>query len=714
MTLLPRRRFSFSLKLFLLAVLLVGLIGIEHPQHALAANTQPTQVFFLPMPEDMVLASFKKIATTATPAAPMHSVTGISITSDQTVIYYDQWENGYEPDLANPVNIWTSSNPGGTQIWGDQNAANGCPPNRDGRTAMACTDANDVLNAGDVIVLENDVPIPRVSSNILFDARDKIGSTKVVAVTRSVWAATPGTVLTDAVEVYDTTRWGTNYSIPIGQNTSASNMFSYTSLIVSASANNTTVNIDIDGNGTVDVTRVMNQGDVYQVDGGINSGATVTSDNPVQVDLLTGKVGSTYASRWFEIPPSSLWTSSLWTAVGTTVNNYPADVFVYNPGTSALTVNYQTKLGSGSFSVPAKTAYRYEMPLLTGAHFYTSGAPFLAIGTMDSSTTGTDQTYDWGYTLVPDAWLTPSFVAGWAPGTSDYSGNGSPVWVTATKPTTIYVDYGAPSAPATHIAPNGETYDVSYSIGQYKSKQIYGDPAQKSQTGMKVFTTDGTSITGAWGEDPAKAQAGTPYLDAGYTIPPLPTIVISKQASLAVDLNSNGKVDPGDTLLYTVQVRNNGAVTAFNTVVSDTVPTHASYVPGSSTLNGSPIPDDTSPATPFPLDETGYNVPSIAVGGAAIFTYQMTLDNIPPVYTVVANTAQAMANGELLTISLNTPVNSAATQCTANFANSGGGTVTVYQQGNLIYVVVNDGDTKGSGFDLKPRSSTRRLPTARP
>ena len=170
-----------------------------------AASVPPIQVFYLKMPEDLVLNSYKKIYTSS--AGPMHSVTGISITAKDTLIYYDQWENGFGVDLSNPANLWSSINPGGTQIWGDKNAANGCAPNVDGRTGLVCIDANDTLNAGNVIVLENDVPMPRNNSSILFDGRDKIGSTKVISITRSVWAATPGTVLTDAIEVYDTTRW---------------------------------------------------------------------------------------------------------------------------------------------------------------------------------------------------------------------------------------------------------------------------------------------------------------------------------------------------------------------------------------------------------------------------------------------------------------------------------------------------------------------------
>jgi len=155
----------------------------------------------------------------------------------------------------------------------------------------------------------------------------------------------------------------------------------------------------------------------------------------VQINLLTGDIGSTYESRWFTIAPLSQWDSTYYTPVGTTSATYPANVWLYNPNAAAITVNYQTKASTGNFSVATKGVYRFLMPALSGAHFYTSDdSPFFAAGTMDSSSTGANQTYDWGYTLVPESSLTSAFAFGWAPGNATLTGNGSPVWVTAVNP----------------------------------------------------------------------------------------------------------------------------------------------------------------------------------------------------------------------------------------------------------------------------------------
>lgn len=63
----------------------------------------------------------------------------------QSSNYYDQWENGYDPDIANPSNLYSAENPGGTQIWGDGDPANGAPPGF----------PEDIINAGNVIILNN-------------------------------------------------------------------------------------------------------------------------------------------------------------------------------------------------------------------------------------------------------------------------------------------------------------------------------------------------------------------------------------------------------------------------------------------------------------------------------------------------------------------------------------------------------------------------------
>ena len=76
-----------------------------------------------------------------------------------------------------------------------------------------------------------------------------------------------------------------------------------------------------------------------------------------------------------------------------------------------------------------------------------------------------------------------------APGSADGTVDGSPVWVTALANTKLYVDYkGDHPGPLTD--PNGNKYDTNFTVTALQSQKIY-DPS-KNQTGMRVYTVDGT------------------------------------------------------------------------------------------------------------------------------------------------------------------------------------------------------------------------------
>jgi len=128
---------------------------------AFADNPPTVQVYYVPLPESDALTVLDAIHTDADP--PMYTYLSISIGFDSTNVYYDQWEDGYATDIANPSpsELYNGvTNPAGVQIWGNGLAADGCAPNING-VAFACTDGADVLNAGDNIIPHNLVPEPR-------------------------------------------------------------------------------------------------------------------------------------------------------------------------------------------------------------------------------------------------------------------------------------------------------------------------------------------------------------------------------------------------------------------------------------------------------------------------------------------------------------------------------------------------------------------------
>ena len=89
----------------LLSTFLASLTNLLAPV-AQAINPQPIQIFYLTLPEDQVRTSLYAISTAT--GTTMRSVTGLSLTANNTIVYYDQWENGYDLDIANPTNLWNA------------------------------------------------------------------------------------------------------------------------------------------------------------------------------------------------------------------------------------------------------------------------------------------------------------------------------------------------------------------------------------------------------------------------------------------------------------------------------------------------------------------------------------------------------------------------------------------------------------------------------
>ena len=158
-------------------------------------------------------------------------------------------------------------------------------------------------------------------------------------------------------------------------------------------------------------------------------------------------------------------------------------------------------------------------------------------------------------------------------GSSDGSANGSPVWVVPTAATRVYVDYDGDPTTGALTDPNGKKYDVHFDLAALQSQRVY-DP-DKNQTGMRVYSTNGTKLSVAWGEDSAVAGAGNPFLDMGTIVPPLPVVSSSKTAAKV----GTGSIVPGDTIRYTITVRNDGVVILGNVVVKDIIPPGTTYKP---------------------------------------------------------------------------------------------------------------------------------------
>lgn len=158
------------------------------------------QTYFIPFPEQSLLETFVRIQSAA--VSPVNSLISIAVATDGTKIFYDHWEDGFDPDSNSP----DRAGPSPTEIWGDGDPSNGAPPGH----------PTDILNGGDVIILENQVPADPRGTATYFDGGDRVSVTLPIAITRGAYPEGAGSLMAGAVEVFDVSSWGTTHISPVG------------------------------------------------------------------------------------------------------------------------------------------------------------------------------------------------------------------------------------------------------------------------------------------------------------------------------------------------------------------------------------------------------------------------------------------------------------------------------------------------------------------
>lgn len=545
----------------------------------------------------------------------IETIISIAIQRSGSVIYYDQWEDGLEVNLTNPVQA-------STQVWGDDNTANGAPPNLGGR---------DTLLSGDVIILRNIVVLPRNPATLFFDGGDMLTSIGgAIAVSLTFWTAPPGPgiLFTDAWELYPTNRWGTDYRIPIGENLAGTGPnqragFEVVGLNVQAVSDNTTVEVDLNGDGAPDDTVTLNQGQQYNRIGtpsglgpdSILVGARVRSSAPVQVHLFTAYPPSTYEARGYTLVPLNQWTDDYLAP-----RSSDGDFWLYNPHNTSLEVTAQTTTGTTNLVIPANSTLKFPLVGLStasGVRFTsTDGRPFSTLVAFD-----VNQDQDWGYAALPFNRLATQTLIGLGLGnnnTPSGPGNGgtgfeSRVYVTAVEATTVFVDYN-----------NDGLVDASFPVSPLEEVDIT-DPADYDMTGAFLFTDNGTPFAAVWGQDES-APIALPSIDAGTGIVPLPSLLLQKTFKLHDEADCNGTVTLNDTVEFKLQYFNNTANPIRGVIISDDLPTTVSYIPNSIRLNGVYLPDSSS-GTPFVFDEGGYNVGDLPPLGSGSITFDVLIND---------------------------------------------------------------------------------------
>lgn len=464
-TTVVRNRLNLRTVLYL-SMALVFIVSLGFPVlRVTAANPPPAQVYYVTLPEDDLLTLFddNQITLTTYPQviSPIRSVTSIAMNVAGTLVYWDQWEDGgYESDIANPgANIYNAgTNPDGTQVWGDGDLTNGCPPAMASGPNPCASAGDDQFSAGDVIILDNDVviegttpgPYTRSSAKIFYDGRDKVGTTSPVAMTRAAFPPTPGSVMAGGSEMFDTSQWGTSYMAPVGEDTVEPNNSSFEDVrwFIMAGAGGATIDVDANGDGDVADANDLNdfvlaEGGRVQVNGIFDGGTlTVVAGHSVQVNSMTADIDDTFEFRWDALVARPNWTNDYLTPVGTSRtgtagSNGCTEIWLYNPNPAQITVSYDAPGGNtyptadGSFTVPANSAG--ASPNVTGllennngARFWTAGGQvFSPISITDCTQENSNgRLMDWGAPLVPTNQLTREVLVGWAPGCSNESHSG--------------------------------------------------------------------------------------------------------------------------------------------------------------------------------------------------------------------------------------------------------------------------------------------------
>ena len=454
--------------------------------------------------------------------AARHTIISVVAWSPNTTIYYDHWEHCKgiivgQPGCANGYNF---------------------DPNDPDNTA----DEKYVLaNAGDSKIFESsNIPVNPRGTATYYDGRDHIyvaGGT--VTVTRTTWAENPGTVFASAWEVYPVKPQMLKYILPFGDDLYGAprnyHPFRRVFALIQATENNTVVTFDFNKDGvfgdtvcishnnpcTQTATQVtLNSGEVFLLDrfapfpttGTISlpTGIVMQGTDTLQVNYIVGDYTANYEARGFSAFPSGLWDNEYYAPVPSDAGlNYPTQLYLFNPQSSALTINYQTSTTSGSFSVPAGQTRSFSemtgnyVPAGSGVYLGASDV-FWGVSTIDTNT----DNHEWGYPLVPSFLLGNEHFFGWAPGAyanpilaanRDDSG----IFITPVQDNTrVFVDRN-----------NDGVVDYNYTLNRLQSQYVY-DATDGDMSNSHIWATGPISI--AYGQNPDTSPTGTPAIDLGY------------------------------------------------------------------------------------------------------------------------------------------------------------------------------------------------------
>jgi len=227
---------------------------------------------------------------------------------------------------------------------------------------------------------------------------------------------------------------------------------------------------------------------------------------------------------------------------------------------------------------------------------------------------------------------------------------------------------GAMSADATASAANTATvtFEVKISLSVVNGTII-------SNQGF----VDGSGAgSGPFPEQPSgNPNISVPNSPTSVVVGNLPLLSAQKTVKLSVDNNSNGLVDPGDVIRYTITLNNSAATPASGVALTDAVPANTTYVSGSTTLNGSAVADTGVGVSPLtsgmsvvstsPTQTSSPTNGTVGANSTGTITFDVRVNSSVAPGTIICNQGTVTATGlaPLLTDSDGNPANGYQPTC---------------------------------------------------
>lgn len=211
-------------------------------------------------------------------------------------------------------------------------------------------------------------------------------------------------------------------------------------------------------------------------------------------------------------------------------------------------------------------------------------------------------------------------------------------------------------------------------------------------------TVSGVNFAPTVTDDPRTSAVDDPTVTF---VGPDPVLTAMKTVALTTDADGNGQPSSGDTITYTIEIRNFGNAIASGVSFDDTPDVNTTLVPGSVTTTGGIIVSGNAGVPPVSV-----NVGSLAgAGGTVVITFAVTINGPLPVNTTAVSNQGSVTGSNFpaqVTDDPNTAAPDDATVLGVNFVDvsivkTNNGAFRVGETGRYTLHVRNNGSQPTSG-----------------